>query len=72
MVIILMIASACPSLQSILPHDIDEAIQTGQQNMRRFRKSVKQFEWHINELEKLDRARKARNIGSLFSDSSLA
>jgi hypothetical protein len=64
MVIILMIATTCPSFHSILPADVEEVAMMGLQNLRRFAMSVKQFRWHINELEKLDQARKAFRLHS--------
>ncbi|KAE9368400.1 hypothetical protein N431DRAFT_347452, partial [Stipitochalara longipes BDJ] len=67
MVIILMIATICPSFQSILPHDIEDVIAAGQRNLRRFSCSVKEFEWHIAELDRLDQARKLPGIGRVFS-----
>jgi hypothetical protein len=69
MIIILMIATKCPSFQSILPHDIEEVIAAGQQNLRRFSHSIKEFEWHIAELDRLDRARRIRGIERVFGIS---
>jgi hypothetical protein len=66
MVVILMIATICPSFQSILPHDIEETVSAGQQTLRSFSCTVKGFSWHIIELEKLDRARRIRGIEKVF------
>ncbi|KAH7411086.1 hypothetical protein BKA64DRAFT_373122 [Cadophora sp. MPI-SDFR-AT-0126] len=60
MVIILMIATISPQFQQIIPADIDEVIISGQQNLKRFSLSVTEFEWHLQKLEELDRARKVR------------
>ncbi|KAK0120787.1 hypothetical protein ONS96_010989 [Cadophora gregata f. sp. sojae] len=63
MVIILMITTSSPQFQQVIPADIEEVIIAGQQNLKRFSLSVKEFEWHLQELQKLDRARKARKPG---------
>ena len=60
MVIILMITTSSPQFQEVIPADIEEVIIAGQQNLKRFSLSVREFEWHLRELAKLDRARKAR------------
>ena len=60
MVIILMITTSSPQFQKVIPADIEEVIIAGQQNLKRFSMSVREFEWHLQELAKLDRARKAR------------
>ena len=60
MVIILMITTSSPQFQEVIPADIEEVIIAGQQNLKRFSMSVREFEWHLRELAKLDRARKAR------------
>lgn len=58
--IILMITTSSPQFQEVIPADIEEVIIAGQQNLKRFSLSVREFEWHLRELAKLDRARKAR------------
>jgi len=68
-VIILMIATMCPSFQSILPYDIENIIAAGQANLRRFSRSVKEFEWHTVELDKLDQACRFPGIGRVFDRS---
>lgn len=60
MTIILMISTIIPVLHGLLPIDVEEVIETGKRNLLRFSQSVTQFEWHIQVLENLDRARRAR------------
>lgn len=67
MVLILMIATICPSFQSILPHDIEDVIAAGQQNLRPFSCSIEEFEWHIARLDRLDRARRLSGVDKVFS-----
>jgi len=55
-----MITTSSPQFQEVIPADIEEVIIAGQQNLKRFSLSVREFEWHLRELAKLDRARKAR------------
>ena len=55
-----MITTSSPQFQEVIPADIEEVIIAGQQNLKRFSMSVREFEWHLRELAKLDRARKAR------------
>lgn len=66
MVIILMISTTSSSFYQILPHDIDEVIEMGKKNLKRFSRSVKEFEWHTKELEKLDLARKVRRARNII------
>lgn len=53
-----MIATATPEFQNILPEDIETVICMGQQNIRRYSVNVKEFEWHIRELEKINSGRR--------------
>lgn len=54
MVVILRVATICSALQGILPLDIEDAIMKGRRNLKRFSKSIPEFEWHSKELENLD------------------
>ncbi|KAF5232582.1 hypothetical protein FAUST_8614 [Fusarium austroamericanum] len=60
MTIILMISTIVPVLRELLPTDVEEVIETGKRNLLRFSQSVTQFEWHIQVLENLETARRAR------------
>ena len=60
MVAILMVSTVCVPFCDVLPADIEEAIFLGIRNLKRFGVSVKEFEWHLDVLERLDIARKAR------------
>lgn len=57
MVIILRVATVCSAFREILLDDIEEAIFLGKRNLQRFSISVREFEWHLRILEKLDAAR---------------
>ncbi|RNJ60441.1 hypothetical protein D7B24_008133 [Verticillium nonalfalfae] len=54
MVIILRVATMCPVFCDILPPEIERAIVVGGRNLRRFSGSVREFEWHLGVLEKLE------------------
>ncbi|KAF3349350.1 Dihydroxy-acid dehydratase [Verticillium dahliae VDG2] len=54
MVIILRVATMCPVFCDILPAEIERAIVVGGRNLRRFSGSVREFEWHLGVLEKLE------------------
>lgn len=54
MVIILRVATICSAFREILPDDIEEAIFLGRRNLQRFRLSIREFEWHLGILDKLD------------------
>lgn len=60
MTMILMVATVSPLFADMLPHDTEEAILIGVQNLRRFRNSVKEFEWHLEVLECMESARRRR------------
>ena len=60
MTIILMVATVSPLFADMLPHDVEEAILIGVQNLRRFKNSVKEFTWHLEVLEHMERARRRR------------
>lgn len=56
MVIILRVATVCTVFRDILPDDVDDVIVVGKRNMKRFGLSVKEFQWHLEVLDKLDAA----------------
>ncbi|KAF6811084.1 C6 finger domain-containing protein [Colletotrichum musicola] len=60
MVIILRVATMCPVFRDILPADIEKAMFVGTRNLRRFSISVKEFEWHLGVLERLEASCKNR------------
>ncbi|KAF6802046.1 C6 finger domain-containing protein, partial [Colletotrichum sojae] len=60
MVIILRVATMCPVFRDILPADIEQAMFGGTRNLRRFSISVKEFEWHLGVLERLEASCKNR------------
>lgn len=62
MTIILMVATLTPTFSEIQPDNVEESICTGIRNLRRFSRSVKEFAWHVQTLERLDLARKQRMI----------
>lgn len=62
MVMILMISTTSVCFHKILPPDIEAVIGLGQRNLNHFSYSVKEFEWHLKALERLDRARKKHNV----------
>ncbi|RBQ97113.1 hypothetical protein VDGD_10496 [Verticillium dahliae] len=62
MVIILRVATMCPVFCDILPAEIERAIVVGGRNLRRFSGSVREFEWHLGVLEKLEESYR-RNRG---------
>ena len=63
MVNVLIIATIYPSFQSILPHEVENIIAAAHANVQRFSFSVKQSEWHIVELGRLDQARRLPAFG---------
>lgn len=54
MTIILRVATKLSVFSNILPPDIEEIIALGKQNLRRFRVSIAEFEWHLSVLDALD------------------
>ncbi|KAF9870463.1 C6 finger domain-containing protein [Colletotrichum karsti] len=60
MVIILRVASMCPVFRDALPTDVEHAIFVGTRNLRRFNISIKEFEWHLGMLERMEASCKDR------------
>lgn len=60
MVTILRVATMCPVFKESLPEDIEGAMFVGKRNLRRFSISVKEFEWHLSVLERLEASCKNR------------
>lgn len=60
---ILLVSTMFTVFNEVRPENIEEGIAAGMRNMHRFRKSVSQFGWHIDILERLDVARKRRLEG---------
>ncbi|KAK6213091.1 hypothetical protein QIS74_09093 [Colletotrichum tabaci] len=60
MVVILRVATMCAVFREILPPDIEQAMFVGTRNLRRFSISVREFEWHLGVLDRLEAACKNR------------
>jgi hypothetical protein len=58
MTMILMVATISPLFRDILPIDVEDSILSGLRSLGRFSKSVHEFAWHIDVLERLDAARR--------------
>ncbi|KAH6616811.1 hypothetical protein C7974DRAFT_52714 [Boeremia exigua] len=56
MIIILRIATLCQLFRDLLSDDVEHVIFVGKRNLRRFARSVKDFQWHLEVLDKLDAA----------------
>jgi hypothetical protein len=54
-IIIVRVATICPHLASIIPDNIEDVIETGMRNLRRFSGSIREFSWHLEFLEQLHR-----------------
>ncbi|KAI1455853.1 hypothetical protein F4805DRAFT_468439 [Annulohypoxylon moriforme] len=54
MVMILRVCTRCKIFAGILPDNVDEVIYLGKRNLRRFSINIREFEWHLNILEKLE------------------
>ncbi len=63
MTIILRISTICPAFREIMLPDIEETIFLGKRNLGRFCMSVKEFEWHLEVLQRLDAACETIDIG---------
>ncbi|KAI0383487.1 hypothetical protein F5Y04DRAFT_250333 [Hypomontagnella monticulosa] len=57
MVIILRVCTIRKEFSGILPDDVEEVIYLGKRNIQRFSVNIKEFKWHLDVLERLERAK---------------